>query len=156
VHDIEGVMIEHIRVLETMSPQDFLAFRHNLAPASGFQSVQFREIEFISGLKDERYLDRLELDHDETKRLQRRLDEPTLWDAFCALLEARGLPMPAGDLGGRRDSLLRVARDRELRSEGMSLREIAEVLDAEGLRPKRGGRWHPYGVSRLLDEEVPT
>jgi tryptophan 2,3-dioxygenase len=114
VHAIEGVMIEHIRVLETMSPQDFLAFRHNLAPASGFQSVQFREVEFISGLKDERYLDRLELDHDETKRLQRRLDEPTLWDAFCALLEARGLPMPPDDPGGRRDSLLRVARDREL------------------------------------------
>lgn len=64
VHAIEGVMIEHIRVLETMSPQDFLAFRHNLAPASGFQSVQFREVEFISGLKDERYLDRLELDHE--------------------------------------------------------------------------------------------
>src|SRR5439155_9905522 len=52
VHAIERVMIEHINVIETMSPQDFLEFRHNLAPASGFQSVQFREIEFLSGLKE--------------------------------------------------------------------------------------------------------
>ena len=52
VHAIERVMIEHLPVIETMAPQDFLEFRTNLAPASGFQSVQFREIEFISGLKD--------------------------------------------------------------------------------------------------------
>ena len=56
VHAIERVLIEHIEVLETMSPQDFLAFRDHLAPASGFQSAQFREMEFISGLKDERLL----------------------------------------------------------------------------------------------------
>src|SRR6266516_4787417 len=42
VHTIERVLVQQIPVLETMSPQDFLEFRHNLAPASGFQSVQFR------------------------------------------------------------------------------------------------------------------
>ena len=62
---IERVMIEHIGVLETMSPQAFLEFRHNLAPASGFQSVQFREMEFISGIKDDRYFTRLEMSEDE-------------------------------------------------------------------------------------------
>src|ERR1700724_2696286 len=51
VHTIERLLVEKIEVLETMSPQDFLAFRSKLAPASGFQSVQFREIEFLSGLK---------------------------------------------------------------------------------------------------------
>ena len=56
VHAIERVLIEHIEVLETMSPQDFLAFRDHLAPASGFQSAQFRELEFISGLKDPGFL----------------------------------------------------------------------------------------------------
>ena len=50
------VLIEQVSVIESMSPQDFLQFRKNLAPASGFQSVQFREIEFISGLKKESYL----------------------------------------------------------------------------------------------------
>jgi tryptophan 2,3-dioxygenase len=106
-------MIEHIGVLETMSPQDFLEFRHNLAPASGFQSVQFREVEFISGLKDERYLNRLTLSDDELTRLKRRLDEPTIWDAFCGLLEAGGLPMPPEEPDRRRDSLLRMARERD-------------------------------------------
>jgi tryptophan 2,3-dioxygenase len=113
VHAIEGVMIQHIGVLETMSPQDFLEFRHNLAPASGFQSAQFREIEFISGLKDERYLNRLLSSDDELDRLKRRLDEPTLWDAFCELLESSGLPMPADDPERRRVSLVTMARDRE-------------------------------------------
>lgn len=109
---IENVMIEHLGVLETMSPQDFLEFRSNLAPASGFQSVQFREIEFISGLKNPRYLDRIELTEEDRERLRRRLDEPSLWDAFCELLESRGLAMPGDDENARRESLLRMARER--------------------------------------------
>ena len=49
-HSIERVMIAQIPVIESMSPQDFLEFRQHLAPASGFQSVQFREVEFLSGI----------------------------------------------------------------------------------------------------------
>jgi tryptophan 2,3-dioxygenase len=125
VHAIEGVMIEHIAVLESMSPQDFLEFRHNLAPASGFQSAQFREIEFISGLKDERFLNRLLLSDDEHERLKRRLDEPTLWDGFCGLLEGSGLPMPDDDKAIRSQSLLRMAKER--RSYGEEF-DVAEAL----------------------------
>lgn len=125
VHAIEGVMIEHIGVLESMSPQDFLEFRHNLAPASGFQSAQFREIEFISGLKDERYLNRLLLSDDEHDRLKRRLDEPTLWDVFCELLEGSGLPMPVDDKDVRSSSLLRIAKERETYGEEFY---VAEAL----------------------------
>ena len=55
-HAIEGVLIQQVGVLETMTPQDFLVFREKLAPASGFQSVQFRELEFLSGAKDPAYL----------------------------------------------------------------------------------------------------
>src|SRR5260370_23186348 len=87
VHVIERLLIEQIDVLETMSPQDFLAFRSQLAPASGFQSVQFREIEFLSGLKEPKYLARLEATADEMARLRRRLHEPSLDDAFRHLLE---------------------------------------------------------------------
>ena len=108
---IERVMIEHIGVLETMSPQAFLEFRHNLAPASGFQSVQFREVEFISGIKDDRYFNRLMMSEDEMARLRKRFEEPTLWDAFCALLEDRGLPMPADSEEGRHESLVKMAQD---------------------------------------------
>ncbi len=102
VHVIERLLIEQIEVLETMSPQDFLAFRSKLAPASGFQSVQFREIEFLSGLKEPKYLERLEATAEEKARLHRRLDEPSLDDAFRRLLERRGSP-----------SLPDVFRDRE-------------------------------------------
>jgi tryptophan 2,3-dioxygenase len=89
---IERLLVEQLEVLETMSPQDFLAFRSELAPASGFQSVQFRELEFLSGLKNPAYLKRLEADGEERSRLERRLAEPTLWDGFLSLVEQRGSP----------------------------------------------------------------
>ncbi len=110
VHAIERVLIEHIEVLETMSPQDFLAFRDHLAPASGFQSAQFRELEFISGLKDPGFLQDLATSPEELRRLERRLEEPTLWDGFCSLLEAHGHPMPADDEARRTGSLVAMAR----------------------------------------------
>ena len=58
VHVIERTLVQQVDVLETMTPQDFLQFRQRLAPASGFQSVQFRELEFLSGAKDPGYLER--------------------------------------------------------------------------------------------------
>jgi tryptophan 2,3-dioxygenase len=111
VHTIERVLVEQIEVLETMSPKDFLEFRTNLAPASGFQSVQFREIEFLSGLKDARYVRRLELSDEERARLERRIAEPTLWDAFAGWLDRRGLQMPAEAPDARRASLVQMATD---------------------------------------------
>ena len=128
VHAIERVLIEQVAVLESMSPQDFLEFRTNLAPASGFQSVQFREIEFVSGLKDRAYLKRLELTSEERARLERRLASPTLWDGFCALLGGRGLEMPDDELT-RRESLLRVVRESEEFSDEFYLSEALLTHD---------------------------
>jgi tryptophan 2,3-dioxygenase len=125
VHSIERVMLDHIEVIETMSPQDFLEFRHNLAPASGFQSVQFREIEFLSGLKEPGLLKRLAETPEERGRLERRLAEPTLWDAFCSLMESNGLAMPPEEPEARRASLLKMMRDVEAYPE---LFESAEAL----------------------------
>jgi tryptophan 2,3-dioxygenase len=111
VEQIEQVLVAQLPVLETMTPQDFLDFRSLLAPASGFQSVQFRELEFLSGLKDETFLGRLRAATDvERDRLRRRLDEPSLWDGFLAALRARGLDT-ADDAAVLR-SLVVVARDR--------------------------------------------
>lgn len=108
---IEGVLVHQIDVLETMTPQDFLEFRHRLAPASGFQSVQFREVEFLSGHKDARYLERFRgTSADERARLGARLREPSLWDAFVGVVAAAGLPV--GDPADLAGSLLVVARDR--------------------------------------------
>jgi tryptophan 2,3-dioxygenase len=92
VHVIERVLVAQIDVLETMTPQDFLEFRQRLAPASGFQSVQYRELEFLSGAKDPSYVVRFRgLTDAEQSRLSRRLEEPTLWDAFLEVLRSRGL-----------------------------------------------------------------
>jgi tryptophan 2,3-dioxygenase len=122
------LLIEQIEVLETMSPQDFLEFRSNLEPASGFQSVQFREIEFLGGLKEERFV-RMAESPEERERLERRLNEPTLWDAFRYLLEASGLPMPGGDEEARRTSLLKIARDRDAFADLWYLAEDLLVMD---------------------------
>jgi tryptophan 2,3-dioxygenase len=89
---IEQILVAQVNVLETMRPQDFLAFRSELAPASGFQSVQFRAIEFISGLRDRTYIDRLELSESERAVLEQRLTEPSLWDAWHDLLHLHGSP----------------------------------------------------------------
>jgi tryptophan 2,3-dioxygenase len=128
VHVIERLLIQQIEVIETMLPQDFLEFRSNLDPASGFQSVQFREIEFISGLKKDSYLHVAETE-DETSRLERRLAEPTLWDAFCALLERSGLPMPPDDEEARRTSLTKMARDRDAFADAFALSEALLTHD---------------------------
>ncbi len=92
MHVIERVLVQQIDVLETMTPQDFLEFRQRLAPASGFQSVQFRELEFLSGAKDPRYVERFKgLSDSEQARLARRLAEPSLWDGFVHVLGEAGL-----------------------------------------------------------------
>jgi tryptophan 2,3-dioxygenase len=114
VHVVEKLLVEQIEVLETMSPQDFLAFRSKLAPASGFQSVQFREIEFLSGLKEPKFIARLEASPEEVGRLRKRLEEESVDDAFRALVVRRGSP-----------SLVEIFRDRERHSD---LFDLAEAL----------------------------
>jgi len=124
VEQVEQVLSAQLPVLETMTPQDFLDFRSLLAPASGFQSVQFRELEFLSGLKDAAFLDRLRAATDEERqRLRRRLDEPTLWDGLVATLAARGLATDDDD--AVRQSLVTVARDRATHGD---LWDVAEGL----------------------------
>jgi tryptophan 2,3-dioxygenase len=109
VHSIERVLIQQVNVIESMSPQEFLEFRHNLAPASGFQSVQFREVEALSGLKEPGLIGRMGALPVELERLRRRFDQPTLWDGFCAAMEAGGYPMPVDDEQARRKGLIAMA-----------------------------------------------
>ena len=124
VHVIERLLITQVDILETMTPQDFLEFRANLAPASGFQSVQFREIEFLSGGKDRAFLARFRsISATQRARLERRLAEPSLWDAFLHLLASRGLP--AGTDQQILESLRVVAGDRAAHDD---LWQLAEGL----------------------------
>src|SRR5215207_2743910 len=134
VHEIERILIEQIGVLETMTPQDFLQFRERLAPASGFQSVQYRELEFISGAKDPMFIARFRgITDTERARLQRRLAEPTLWDAFVAVLTENGFVTRTDQ--DIRDSLLAVAQDRG------KYGEIWELAEALLVHDERAATW---------------
>jgi tryptophan 2,3-dioxygenase len=97
VVEIDKLLIAQIHILETMSPINFLGFRDELNPASGFQSMQFREIEFSSGLKDERILKEFAADKFAHSRLQARTKAPSLGEAFFTLLRRHGFDAPADD-----------------------------------------------------------
>src|SRR5258705_2283194 len=88
------VVVAQIDVLETMTPLEFLSFRARLESGSGFQSFQFRELEFVLGAKNPAALDRYAAGSAERKKLERRLGEPALWDAFVRFLAAKGHPIP--------------------------------------------------------------
>ena len=96
VVEIEKLLVNQIHILETMAPISFLAFRDQLNPASGFQSMQFREIEFASGLKHQSLLNEFREDDFAQSRVQKRFDAPSLGDAFFAALRQRGFDAPAG------------------------------------------------------------
>jgi tryptophan 2,3-dioxygenase len=84
---IGKVVVSQIHILETMAQIGFLEFRDKLNPASGFQSMQFREIEFVSGAKDEKTLKTFAHDEFAHQKLTERFDAPTLGDAFWRLLK---------------------------------------------------------------------
>ena len=89
-------MVAQIDVLETMSPVSFLSFRSLLANASGFQSWQFREFEFILGNRNPKALERYPEASEERAALARRLEERTLWQSFLMRLARSGHAVPAG------------------------------------------------------------
>lgn len=94
---IEKILVTQIHILETMAPIGFLEFRDRLNPASGFQSMQFRELEFSSGAKDERILESFKDDEFAYERLNRRFQAPSLADAFWSLLERNGFAAATND-----------------------------------------------------------
>ena len=97
VISIERILVMQIHILESMAPIGFLEFRDKLNPASGFQSMQFRELEFTSGAKDAAILESFKKDEFAFQRLTRRFGSPSLVDAFWSLLEKRGFPVGGND-----------------------------------------------------------
>ncbi|HTK38714.1 MAG TPA: tryptophan 2,3-dioxygenase family protein [Pyrinomonadaceae bacterium] len=94
---IEKVLVTQIHLLETMAQIGFLEFRDKLNPASGFQSMQFRELEFVSGQKDEKILETFKNDEYAYERLRERFENPSLGDAFWALLGRNGFTVESHD-----------------------------------------------------------
>jgi tryptophan 2,3-dioxygenase len=92
------VLVAQLDILETMTPLEFLSFRSRLEAASGFQSDQFRQIEFVLGAKSESAIGRFAASSRARAALERRYRESTLWDAFLHYLAREGYPVPAAHL----------------------------------------------------------
>lgn len=90
VHTIQRLLEQQIDVLETMTPQEFNAFRDNLNPASGFQSIQFRELEFVCGIRRTDTMKYIQMTDEQRARLESALAAPSLYDAVKAVLRRRG------------------------------------------------------------------
>jgi tryptophan 2,3-dioxygenase len=88
------VMVAQLDILETMTPLEFLSFRERLDSASGFQSDQFRQMEFLLGVKSEQAIRRFPEGGRARQALERRYAEPTLWDAFLRYLVRERYDVP--------------------------------------------------------------
>jgi tryptophan 2,3-dioxygenase len=87
-------MVEQVDVVETLTPLSFNSFRDRLEHASGFQSSQFRELEFLLGYKRADMLKYHRGPQAEYQKLVRRLEEKSLVDAFYDFLDRRGVIIP--------------------------------------------------------------
>jgi tryptophan 2,3-dioxygenase len=88
------VLVAQLDILETMTPLEFQSFRHRLEAASGFQSDQFRQLEFVLGFKSRGAIERFAEGTRARQALERRWAEPTLWDAFIEYLAGEGYAVP--------------------------------------------------------------
>jgi tryptophan 2,3-dioxygenase len=122
--EIEELLLTHLRLLDTMSPEGFLAFRDPLDPASGFQSFQFRAIEFLSGGGSPAVLTYDIFDEEQRRWLREMSEAPNLRDGF-----ERALRQSMGASG--QDNLLDLVRElyhHHDRAELSALHTVAELL----------------------------
>ena len=128
--EIMRVLVTQFTILETMLPTHFLAFRDKLEPASGFQSQQFRQIEFLCGLKDEKMLRMHQDVPEEHGELARRLHEPSLHDVLFEALRSIGkLPVYPPDASERDRFETRAAAIRDLYEDEKNFRDWIDVCE---------------------------
>jgi tryptophan 2,3-dioxygenase len=121
VNEIETILASQLVILETMTPHDFLLFRNQLNPASGFQSSQFREIEFASGAKSDRVLESFRHEEFAFERLQKRFGEPSLYDLFFEKLAEHGFDVSSRE--GRVNAVVEILSAYEQHAELFELQE---------------------------------
>ncbi|GIK18022.1 MAG: tryptophan 2,3-dioxygenase [Leptolyngbya sp. PLA2] len=102
VKHVQSQLLDQWSVLATLTPSEYVQFRHVLGPASGLQSAQHRMVEFLLGAKDERMLAVFRHKKETHAELEQALRAPSLYDEFLRHLARRGLPIPDDVL--RRDT----------------------------------------------------
>src|SRR5439155_24158232 len=113
---IMKTLVHQIDILETMTPMSFSSFRDRLDTASGFQSWQFRELEFLLGYKREAMLKYHKPGTPVYERLVQQLHQPSVVDCFYDFLERHGVTVPA-----------------ELRAREITLPAVQDPTVAEGI-----------------------
>jgi tryptophan 2,3-dioxygenase len=122
---IQAVMTLSWDVLSTLTPVDYMKFRHVLGTSSGFQSAQFREIEYRLGLRDPAYLEHYAPGTSERAHLEAALEAPSLRDAAIASLQRAGFDVGDGSVPALASAWLQVYRDAD---RWFELYELAEKL----------------------------
>jgi len=90
-------LVQQVDILETLTPVEFTSFRDSLARSSGFQSSQFREIEYLYGLKDADKMNAFDDDPERKIALQQRFDAPSMWDVFVDFIGRQGFAIDGDD-----------------------------------------------------------
>lgn len=91
---VQGQLLQSWEVLATMTPADYLRFRDSLGKSSGFQSFQYRTLEFLLGNKEAALLRLYEREPAQKRALEAVLKAPSLYDESLRLLARRGLKVP--------------------------------------------------------------
>ncbi len=111
---INKILLLQIDTLKTLAPLEFLGFRNDLGTASGFQSFQFRQLEFTLGYKNHATILRFPEGSDARRHMEERFHKPVLWDKFLHYLVREGYDVPQELLN--RDTTQAVQSSRELQA----------------------------------------
>lgn len=136
VKHIQQQIFNQWAVLETLTPTEYVQFRHVLGPASGFQSVQYRMVEFLLGNKDGPMLKVHQHQPEHHATLEAVLKQPSLYDQFLRYLARRGHAIPLDIL------------ERDVTEPHKSRPEIVEVFRRIYLEPE--GNWDAYEMAEKL------
>ncbi|MFL6849127.1 MAG: tryptophan 2,3-dioxygenase [Sphingomicrobium sp.] len=150
---IQAVMTLSWDVLSTLTPVDYLKFRDVLGTSSGFQSAQFREIEFRLGLKEPNFVSHYDEGSAEQERLRQALAEPSLREAAIAALARAGFDLGDRSVEALAAAWLQVYRDSDRWFELYELAEkLVDIDDAlAGWRHK-----HVLTVERIIGNKPGT
>lgn len=133
---IQAVMTLSWDVLGTMTPSDYSRFRHVLGPSSGFQSDQFRTVEYMLGLRDARFLDYQADRPDAQAAMRAALEGPSLWDEALRAAARAGLAIPVRVL------------ERDLTSTYQPDEAVEQAFQAVYREPER--YWELYQLAEKL------
>ena len=136
VKQIQRQLIEQWSVLETLTPSEYLEFRDVLGPASGFQSLQYRVVEFVLGNKNEGMMRVFSHDAQASEQLREVLEAPSLYDQFLTWLAQRGHAVP--------DALL----ERDVSQPHRQCPELVPVL--QRIYENTDTFWEEYQLSEAL------